>query len=1065
MENKKTKICHVAAVDISVKFLLLPQLEYLKSQGYEVYAISSPGKWKQDIEARGIIVKHIAISRKVFTPLRDLVSLVQLYWYFKKERFDVVHVHTPKPGLLGQLAAKMAGVPVIINTVHGLYFAPDTPKYWKLFFIFIEKIAATCSTLIFSQNKEDITTIIKEGIAPLHKVAYLGNGVDVKRFDPAQFSAEFITKKKEELGIPKDAKVVGIVGRLVKEKGYFDLFGAFTNVLKKYPNAVLLAVGPQEPEKKDAFLPEIAKNYGIEKNVVFLGERADLQELYPVMDAFVLPSYREGFPRTIIEAHVAGRPVIATNIRGCKEIIEHGKTGLLIPVKEPVALGQAIVSLLENLGKAKGLAENGRQKALREYDERLVFEKIRKAYGELLNKKILITGGAGFIGSHLADALIAKGKQVIIVDNFLNANHISANPKARLYNFSIDSPELLRLINKEKPDVVFHFAGPINLRRPKHDPLFKEGLKIEAATQKLADGCILAGVKKIVYLSSGGAIYQNTQQFPTPENDASLPSSAYGLANLGVEKILRESGMPFVALRLSNVYGPRQWESGVVPSFIKQIAANQPPIINSDGSQTRDFIYIDDVIDILQQAAYYHGSGIFNVGSGQETSLNDLLGMVNQLLQKQVAPEYRGSQEEPTPRSVLDISLVKKEFTWQPTTSLQEGLQKTITWYLARGEKKLTTCHVTTVDITARFIILNFLKFLVREGHDVQLVCSFDRHREFLEKTGIPLHHITMTRRITPLQDIVSFVQLFWYFRKHKFDIVHTYTPKAGILGRIAARLAGVPIVVHTSYGFYIGISIAPWLRTSILFAEKVAAWFCDLVISQNQEDIDLAVSHRIINPQKIKLLNYGIDLRRFRPDIPARQGMNFEGKKVIGMVGRFVKEKGYLVLFEAFNIVQAKHPDATLLLVAPKDNEKDDALDISILKEYGIGKNTVVLGYEQEIGDIETVYPLMDVFVLPSYREGFPFSVMEASASGVAVVASNIRGCREAVENGVTGVLFEAGNAKELAAALLELLGNQEKLMQMGRRGRIKAEKDFDENVVFKRIKEEYNRLTEFKK
>ena len=316
MVQKSIKICHVANSDKAVKFLLLPQLEFLKSQGFDVCVVCSFSKWKKEIENCGIKIKDIKITRKI-TQFRDLLSLLQLFFYFKKEKFSVVHTHTPKAGLLGQLAAKAAGVPVVINTIHGIYSH-------NKFFILIEKIAAKCSDIIFSQNKEDIETLKKENIANEEKIKYLGNGVDLKKFNCKNFSAEFLFKKRKELGIYEDFLAVGIVARLVKEKGYLELFKALKRVLEIFPKTVLLVAGSLEPEKKDALDPREAEKCGIGANVKFLGERTDLDQIFPLMDIFVLPSYREGLPRSVLEAMAEERPIVATNIRGCKEEIDNG---------------------------------------------------------------------------------------------------------------------------------------------------------------------------------------------------------------------------------------------------------------------------------------------------------------------------------------------------------------------------------------------------------------------------------------------------------------------------------------------------------------------------------------------------------------------------------------------------------------------------------------------------------------------------------------------------------------------------------------------------------------------
>jgi len=384
----KIKVCQVATVDSSIKFLLLNQMKFLQKQGYIVSAVCSFGKWVESIERENIKVKTIRIKRKIFSPISDLLALIKLFFYFKKEKFDIVHTHTPKAAFLGQLAAKMAGIPVIINTIHGFYFTENSSFFKRKFFILIEKIAAQCSDLIFSVNKEDIKTAIKEKICSYEKVRYLGGWVDLKRFNPLRFSSDFIKEKKRKLKLPFNFKIVGIVARLVKEKGYLDLFEAFKTVLNKFPNTILLIVGAEEPEKKDGINPQIVQKYGIEKNTIFLGERTDIEEIYPLIDIFVLPSYREGLGLSAIEASAMERPVINTNIRGFREILENNKTGILVPVKNIQKLAEAIIYLLENPEKAKEMGKNGRKNVIQEFDERFVFDRIKKEYENLIREKV-----------------------------------------------------------------------------------------------------------------------------------------------------------------------------------------------------------------------------------------------------------------------------------------------------------------------------------------------------------------------------------------------------------------------------------------------------------------------------------------------------------------------------------------------------------------------------------------------------------------------------------------------------------------------------------------------------
>ena len=384
-DNKK--ICFVVAVDITLKFLLISELRFFKDKGYDVFVVCSPGKWFQDIKKEGIQVKAITIKRDIFSPVSDLVSLCKLFFYFKKEKFDVVLTFTPKPGLLGQLAARMAGGPIVINTIFGFYFHENMPPVKRKLFIFIERLAAKCSSFIFFRNKEDFQTAKKENIIKPGLAEYIGDGINLEKFNRARFSNEFIAQKKQTLAIGSKAPVIGIVARLVKEKGYIELFSAFKNVLVQFPKAVLLVAGSADLQKKDSINPDIIKSFGIENNVVFLGERTDVDELYSLMDIFVLPSYREGFPHSVMEASAMALPVITTDVRGCRNAIDSGITGILVPPKNSEELAKAIVSFLSDPKMAEAMGKAGRQKAKKEFDKNMLLQKMEEKIKQLINKK------------------------------------------------------------------------------------------------------------------------------------------------------------------------------------------------------------------------------------------------------------------------------------------------------------------------------------------------------------------------------------------------------------------------------------------------------------------------------------------------------------------------------------------------------------------------------------------------------------------------------------------------------------------------------------------------------
>lgn len=299
--------------------------------------------------------------------------------------------------------------------------------------------------------------------------------------------------------------------------------------------------------------------------------------------------------------------------------------------------------------------------------------------------RCLITGGAGFIGSHLTDELIKQGYQVIVIDSLLRDKKQDLNSEIKLYRFDIINPKVFDVFKKEKPDIVYHLAGPINLRSKINDPLLNKGLNVFRGTKRILDYSHILNIKKFIFVSSAGAIYSGSRVIPTPEDYLSHPTSFYGLANLILERLLEEYHKMYklnsIILRLSNIYGPRQWGSGVIPSFINQISRNKSPVINNDGKQTRDFVYIDDVVRALLIIAKTKKTGIFNVGSAQEISLNELFKKIIVILNLKIKPSYNFAEKEETQRSALDCSKIKKELNWEPKVNLEEGLKRTIDWF------------------------------------------------------------------------------------------------------------------------------------------------------------------------------------------------------------------------------------------------------------------------------------------------------------------------------------------------------------------------------------------------
>lgn len=387
---KPIKVVHVTTVAQSLQGLLLNQMKCIQSTGCEVAGISSPGKECPGLEAEGVRHIPIPMSRKV-TPWLDLVSLVRLYRVMRKERFTIVHTHTPKAGLLGQLAARLAGVPIIVNTIHGYYEHDFMHPLVRRLYLAFEAIAARCSHLILSQNQEDVETAIAMGICGPHKIRHLGNGIDLSLFDRDRVSEEDRWRTREELGIPPDVQVVGFVGRLAgKRKGFLDFLAAGRSVVRRWPHVRFLIIGDADVGKADAVSSAVAGDYGLADRSVFLGARpnGDMPSLYAVMDLLVLPSLFEGIPRVVMEAAAMGIPAVVTDVKGNREAVVHGRTGLHVPLGDTEALADAIVEILLNPERAGYMGEEAYRLAREQFDEQAVFHKVISEYSNILEEKL-----------------------------------------------------------------------------------------------------------------------------------------------------------------------------------------------------------------------------------------------------------------------------------------------------------------------------------------------------------------------------------------------------------------------------------------------------------------------------------------------------------------------------------------------------------------------------------------------------------------------------------------------------------------------------------------------------
>lgn len=305
--------------------------------------------------------------------------------------------------------------------------------------------------------------------------------------------------------------------------------------------------------------------------------------------------------------------------------------------------------------------------------------------------KVLVTGGAGFIGSHVVDAYINDGFKVAIVDNLSTGRSVNINPLATFYEMDIRSPKLTDVFEKEKPDIVNHHAAQADVRRSVADPIFDADVNV-LGSLNLIECAKAYGVKRFIYISSGGAVYGEPSYLPCDEAHPVNPICQYGVSKYIIEKYLylyhANYGMEYTVLRYGNVYGPRQdpnGEAGVVAIFTGLMMRGKPPIINGDGQQQRDFIYVTDCASANLLAITKTASGVFNLGSGKGTTINEIFDTLKQITSYRGERVHGPAKVGETRTIYLDSSRAAQTLDWQPRLRLKEGLSRTVADFTDRA--------------------------------------------------------------------------------------------------------------------------------------------------------------------------------------------------------------------------------------------------------------------------------------------------------------------------------------------------------------------------------------------
>ncbi len=371
----------MTTVPLSLDKLLDGQLRFM-SDHYDVTAVSSEKDYLEKVGRKeNVPVFYLEMTRKI-TPFRDFISVWKLYLFLKKHKPFIVHSHTPKAGITGMLAAKLAGVPHRLHTVAGLPLLEVSGLKRKML-DFVEKLTYFCATNVYPNSYGLRDIILKNGYCPAGKLKVLAsgssNGIDTSRFSPEHFSEAQKNELRKNLGISPDDFVFIFVGRLVGDKGINELVAAFDRFSSENEKVKLLLVGTPEADL-NPLLPVTLQKTETNKSIITAGFQNDVRPYFAISDALVFPSYREGFPNVVMQAGAMGLPCIVSDINGCNEIISEGKNGLIIPVKNTEAILDALQKMLDNKLLYEEMRQNARSIIVKNYEQKTVWEAILNEY-------------------------------------------------------------------------------------------------------------------------------------------------------------------------------------------------------------------------------------------------------------------------------------------------------------------------------------------------------------------------------------------------------------------------------------------------------------------------------------------------------------------------------------------------------------------------------------------------------------------------------------------------------------------------------------------------------------
>ncbi len=371
------KVLLVAGIDHGIYTFLRALIAGMQAEGWQVDCAAGLSGYKEKLEAMGCRVFPLPYGKasSVFTNLSRINRLVKL---IRREKYAVINTHNPLAAFTGRIAAAIARAPVVTYTVHGFSFHEDAHPLKQILSVLAERLAGRITTFSFYQSSEDHAYAIKGGIAAPEKTMLIRNGIDPEVFNPANYSAPQKVEARRELGLPEDGPIVGMVARFSYEKGIREFIEAAGIVGKVFPDSRFLLIGGQigegSSQPHSSELRNLAAKHGAEGQFVATEYRNDVPRLLACCDVFCLPSYHEGLPRSIIEAMSMELPVVATDIRGCREEVIEGETGFLIPVRDSKALAEKVLVLLRDKEMAQRFGKRARELVLEQYVEKDIIQ-------------------------------------------------------------------------------------------------------------------------------------------------------------------------------------------------------------------------------------------------------------------------------------------------------------------------------------------------------------------------------------------------------------------------------------------------------------------------------------------------------------------------------------------------------------------------------------------------------------------------------------------------------------------------------------------------------------------